>query len=401
MKRMVSAAMRTTGDSAGMDNVLRDPHLYVIFGMTSMAVVGAFSISPALPRISEELAISKANIGLVMTVFSFPGILLMPFIGVCADRFRQRNVVAASLFLFGIAGGACFFARDFSTLLALRFLQGIGAAPLSSLNIALISDRYAGSRRTQAMGYNQAFFSIAAATLTLVGGALALWGWRSPFLLPILGVPIGFMIWFRLDSPETIRHDPFGAYLKNAWQVVKSGPIMVNYVMTILGLIIVWGAYISYLPILMALKLRSEPHVIGAVMMTMMIASALTASQTDKLSRVMSGKMLFKLSFILYATALMLIPFVGNPWGMTIPVALFGAAQGMFIPNIQNYLSRYSSAENRGIVMSVYGSSMRIGQTLGPITMGLLFPLVGINGIFFVCAVLAVLLIGFVSVALT
>jgi hypothetical protein len=44
---------------------------------------------------------------------------------------------------------------------------------------------------------------------------------------------------------------------------------------------------------------------------------------------------------------------------------------------------------------------MRIGQTLGPLTMGLLFPLVGINGIFFVCAALSVLLIGFVSVAFT
>jgi len=397
---MVSAAMQTAGDGAEANNILRDPSLYVIFCMTSMAVVGAFSIAPALPRISEDLAVSKTNIGLVMTVFSFPGILLMPFIGVCADRFGQRNVVAVSLFLFGIAGSACFFARDFSTLLTLRFLQGIGAAPLSSLNIALISDRYTGSQRTQAMGYNQAFLSVAAAALTLVGGVLALWGWRYPFLMPILGLPIGLLIWFRLESPASIKPIHFTAYLTDAWQTVRHRPIMANYLITILGLIIVWGSYISYLPILMALKLKSEPHIIGAVMMTMMIASALTSSQTEKLSRIMSGNGLFKLSFTLYTTALILMPFVGNPWVMMIPVALFGMAQGIFIPNIQNYLSRYSSAENRGIVMSVYGSSMRIGQTLGPLIMGLLFPLVGINGIFFVCAALAVLLIGFVSVAL-
>lgn len=62
---MVSAVMRADRDGTGPNNVLRDPNLYVIFCMTSMAVVGAFSISPALPRISEELVVSKANIGLV------------------------------------------------------------------------------------------------------------------------------------------------------------------------------------------------------------------------------------------------------------------------------------------------------------------------------------------------
>jgi len=397
---MLSPPGQTAGDRAEANNVLRDPNLYIIFCMTSMAVVGAFSIAPALPRISEDLEVSKAKIGLVMTIFSFPGILLMPFIGVCADRFGRRNVLAASLFLFAAAGSACFFARDFSTLLAFRFLQGIGAAPFSSLNIALIGDMYSGNQRTQAVGYNQAILSVAAASLTLVGGAFALWGWRYPFLLPILGVPIGFLIRFRLHAPRLVRHDHFGVYLQNAWQVVKSRPIMANYIITILAIIVVWGSYISYLPILMALKLKSEPHIIGAVMMTMMIASALTSSQTEKLSRMMSGKTLFKLSFTLYTTALVLMPFVGNPWVMIIPVLLFGMAQGILIPNIQNYLSRYSCVKNRGIVMSVYGSSMRIGQTLGPLIMGLMFPLVGIDGIFFVCAALAFSLVGFAAMAL-
>ena len=105
------------------------------------------------------------------------------------------------------------------------------------------------------------------------------------------------------------------------------------------------------------------------------------------------------LSFALYGMALSLIPFIDDPWTMVFPVAVFGIAQGILIPNIQNYLGRLSSIENRGIVMSIYGSCIRIGQTLGPLIMGLLFPLIGINGIFFLSAALAATLIGFIVVA--
>ena len=115
-----------------------------------------------------------------------------------------------------------------------------------------------------------------------------------------------------------------------------------------------------------------------------------------------SGKttVLDAICFALYGVALILIPLIGGPWTMIAPVAVFGIAQGILIPNIQNYLGRFSSIENRGIVMSVYGSCIRIGQTLGPLIMGLLLPMFGINGIFFICAALALTLIGFVFVAL-
>ena len=381
-------------------NLLTDANLHIIFSMTAMAIVGAFSIAPALPRIAEDLAVSKAEISLIMTVFTFPGIFLMPVMGACADRFGRRNVVAASLILFGLAGSACFFVKDFYTLLVMRFLQGIGAAPLSSLNIAFISDIYSGHVRTRAMGYNQAVLSVAAAAFTVVGGALATLDWKYPFLLPLFGVPIGLMVRFRLESPVQQKNVQFAVYIKDAWQTVRSRPIVANYLITILGLIVVWGSYVSYLPILMALKLKSQPYTIGMVMMTMMITSALASSQMGKLSELMSGRMLFKMSFALYGVALILIPLIGGPWTMIAPVAVFGIAQGILIPNIQNYLGRFSSIENRGIVMSVYGSCIRIGQTLGPLIMGLLLPMFGINGIFFICAALALTLIGFVFVAL-
>ena len=363
--------------------------LQIIFGISLTAIIGVFALAPALPSIVKALQISSADVGLLITVFSLPGIFLMPLVGACADRLGRKKVVGLSLLLFAASGGACFFVRDFNTLLVLRFFQGVGASPLSSLNIAFISDLYDGHRRTAAMGCNQAVVSVGAACLMAVGGGLASLGWRYPFLLSFLGVPVGLMVFFRLKIPQPAPPPPLRDYLRGAAQTLTNPQIILIYLLVAFGLLMVWGSYMSYLPVLVGLKLHQGPAVIGAVMTTMMVFSAIASSQMGRLAMRFSGRDLFKLCFTLYGVALVMIPFIRSVWLLLLPLAVFGTAQGIFIPNLQSFLGRLSTIENRGFVMALYGSTLRIGQSLGPFTMGLLFPVVGIDGIFFVCAGLA------------
>jgi MFS family permease len=379
--------------------LLADPNLQIVFSVTVMAILGTFTVTPALPRIVRDLGISQAEIGWVITVFTLPGIFIMPLIGAMADRFGRRRVVAACLVLFGASGLACFWAWDFKTLLALRFLQGVGAAPLSSLNIAFISDLFAGRRRTTAMGYNQSVLSLGAAGFTALGGVLAGLGWRYPFMLPLLALPVAGLVWKGLKCPESARAPHLADYLASAGRTLSRRPIVLNYAVTILGLVVVWGSYFTYFPILMGLKLNQPPAVIGLVMTAMTLGSALSAAGMGRLSAVFSGRSLLRIGFMIYAAALALIPFLEKPWQLAFPVAAVGLAQGIFIPSVQNFLGRLSTPDNRGLVMAFYGSAIRVGQTLGPFSMGLAFPWVGVDGVFFVCA--AATLILAVLVALT
>jgi len=379
-------------------SLLLDSNLQIIFGITIMAIVGVFTIAPALPRIVDGLQITQTQVGWLITIFALPGIFLMPLMGICSDLFGRQNVVGLALLLFGVAGGSCFFVRDFSVLMILRFLQGIGAAPLSSLNIAFIIDMYSGNQRITAMGYNQAVLSIGAAVFTVIGGALATFGWYYPFLVPVLGIPIGLLVLFRMKSPRADRIPALGEYFKNIANTVNNRELIAIYLITICGLMMVWGSYISYFPILMGLKLHQEPLVIGLIMTSMTICSALSSAQMGKLSKRFSSRNLLKLSFALYCIALLIIPFITQRWLFLIPISTFGIAQGIFIPNLQYFLGKLSSMENRGIVMAIYGSCIRTGQTIGPFAMGLIFPIVGINGVFFVCAGIAFAMIALVSV---
>jgi predicted MFS family arabinose efflux permease len=155
---------------------------------------------------------------------------------------------------------------------------------------------------------------------------------------------------------------------------------------------VVWGAYFTYFPILMGIKLGKPPALIGLVMTAMTLSSALSSAAVGRLSRFLSGRNLLRIAFLLYAAALAAIPWLEKPWQLAFPVAAVGLAQGIFIPAVQTFLGRFSTPENRGLVMAFYGSAIRAGQTLGPFSMGLIYPWVGVDGVFFVCAAAALAL---------
>ena len=115
-----------------------DRNFQIISAVSLVAVLGVSSVTPAFPQLAQALNIAPQNIGLLVTVFTLPALLLGPVIGVLADRLGRKKILVPALFLFAIAGTACAIAPNLPVLLVLRFLQGIGAAPLLSLSLTLI-----------------------------------------------------------------------------------------------------------------------------------------------------------------------------------------------------------------------------------------------------------------------
>ena len=382
------------------EKIYLDSNLQIIFGVTLTTAIGIFSLSPAFPRIVKELQISPKDIGLLITVFTFPGIFLMPVMGIIADLFGRKKVLVPALILFAVAGGLCLLARDFKILLVLRFFQGIGVAPLSSLNVTVIGDFYSGRKRAAALGYNQSAFSIGAAGFAAVGGALAMMGRYCPFVLPLMAIPVGLLVMFSLKSvtPKPKKAKRFKEYIWSVTKTIKKGQIIAIYSVTIVIFIIVAGSYATYFPLLMGINFNAPPFIIGIVMSSVYIASALSSSQMEKIIQRFPEKAVLRAGFFLYAVALVIIPCIHNTWLFFITALLLGAAQGISLPTIQTLLGGLSSTENRAIIMSFYGAALRLGQTLGPPLLGIVFTMSGINGAFYASLCLALAAFGLIFV---
>ena len=245
---MKSSRANSQGKSS--KKIYQDKNLLITFGISLIAVLGVSSITPAFPQVAQALNISPQNVGLLITVFTLPSVILDPFLGVLADRFGRKRILVPSLMLFGIAGCACAFVRDFNLLLGLRLLQGIGAASLLSLSVTLVGDLFSGQERTTAMGYNASVSSIGTASYPTIGGALAVLGWQYPFMLPLAAIPIGLLVMLALKSPEPKSQQNLQEYLKNAFRSLKNRQFMGLFVGTAATFVILYGAFLTYLPLL-------------------------------------------------------------------------------------------------------------------------------------------------------
>jgi MFS family permease len=354
-----------------------------------MAVLGVSSITPAFPRIGRSLDLPSQAVGNLITVFTLPGVALAPLLGVLADRWGRTRILVPALIVFGLAGGACGLARDFDLLLALRFVQGIGAAALSVLYITLIGDLYSGQDRTAAMGYNASVLSVGTAAYPAIGGALATLGWHYPFALSLLAIPVGVAVMFALKNPEPMNDQGFRSYADRVWASIKHVEAVALFALTLLTFFVIYGTYLTYFPFLMEQAFEASPLLIGVTMSAMSLTTALTSSQLGRLVRLFSKRRLLQISCVCYVLALLAMPRIPSVWLLWVPNGLLGIAQGLSIPNLQTLLAGLAPIEHRGAFMAVNGVALRLGQTLGPPLMGLVFSVWGMDSTFYTSAAVA------------
>lgn len=368
------------------DRPLRDPRLYIVFGITLMGVMGVSSITPAFPRIARALDLSSREVGLLLTVFTVPGVFLAPVLGFLSDRFGRKRIVIPALLLFGAAGTACALTRAFPLLLVLRFFQGIGAASLTSLSVTILGDMYSGDARETAVGYNASALSIGTASYPVVGGALAALGWQYPFLLSAVAFPIALLVALQLDTPHPgstgTVFSRIRAVLDNAW---KSGIATLSLV-AVLVFVVLYGAYLAYMPFLLEGRFGLPSPLIGAIMSTASIATAVTASRHGRIARRLSGRGILTLAFGVYVAALLTIPLMPRWWLVPAGTLLYGVAQGLTIPTVQSQIASRAPMELRGATMAVNAMAIRIGQTLGPLLSGIVYAAAGVGAVFFAAA---------------
>ncbi|MFO7879040.1 MAG: MFS transporter [Bacteroidales bacterium] len=385
--------MRQTKNSRNTDVPLRrDKNLFIIFGITLMAVMGVASITPAFPEIIKAFGINKKEVAYLITVFTLPGIFLAPVMGVLADRYGRKIIIIPSLFIFAIAGFACTFAQSFTTLLILRFFQGIGMSSLGMLNATMIGDLYSGNKRSAAMGYVSGVLSIGTATYPAIGGVLADIAWNIPFTLPLLAIPVGFAVIFGLNNPEPHKDTRLGEYLKRTWKTINRKAVWGLFLNTLLMFVILYGAYLSFFPLLLEQDFGASSTIIGITMSAMSLTTAIVSTQNGRLKKRFSHKQLLFYSISSYVISMLVLATAQHWWSIVLGVVIFGSGHGLMIPNFQTMLIGFASINERAAFMSVNSMILRIGQTLGPVVIGLCHIFGGLRSGFFGGAVIAVVM---------
>ncbi|NJM22797.1 MAG: MFS transporter [Richelia sp. SL_2_1] len=374
--------------------ITQDKNLYIIIGVTLISIMGGQTVAPILPSLTEVFQVSPREIELVMTLFVLPIGIATPILGVLADRIGIRKVLIPALILFAIAGASISFAGTFTSVLGLRFLQGLGAAPLDALALTMIAMLYNGRKLGAAMSINAAVIGISSAIYPLLGGVLGSINWTYPFLLSVLAFPLLMLIIMVLklpSKPPGVEKPSLKTYLKTTYKSINNRSVIGLLFAVGSIFMIQFGAFITYVPIFAGISLGASGLMNGIILCVMSLAVAISASQLGWLIQRFSEITLIKVSFIISAVALLIIPIINNPWLLLIPSILFGVALAFALPSSQALLAGLSAQDTRAGFMSVNASVQSLGQALGPILGAIAIAIGGIKAVFWSSAGFAVI----------
>jgi EmrB/QacA subfamily drug resistance transporter len=183
-----------------------------------MTVVDLTIVNVALPTIGRKLHMPESSLQWVVTGYglTFGGFLLLG--GRAADLLGRRRIMMAGLAVFTASSLGCALATSQEFLIAMRFVQGLGAAIVLPAALSIVMNMFPeGAERNKALGAWGAIAGSGATVGLIAGGLLTRYaGWQYIFFL---NVPIGAAA--LLLAPRVVpesrlatarrRYDPFGA----------------------------------------------------------------------------------------------------------------------------------------------------------------------------------------------
>ena len=250
------------------------------------------TLATAAPLIKDELRLTNAEVGVLLSAFFWSYTPLQLVAGWLAQRLDVRYVYAAGLAIWSLATALTGIVSGFIALLVLRVLVGVGESVTFPCNAELLADGAPEHQRGRANGLVAVGLGFGPAFGTLVGGLMmSHCGWRVAFLM--LGLASLIWLWPWLT---TTAGTATGAHAESAAAVpARAG---VSY-LTILRKRAAWGAslghfcsnyglyfVLTWLPLYLV-KARGfsvgQMAVIGSLVYCVYaLAAALTGSASDR-----------------------------------------------------------------------------------------------------------------------
>lgn len=151
---------------------------------TSIAHVG-------LPTLAQAFAATFQNVQWVVLAYLVAVTSLIVGVGRLGDIYGRRRLLLAGILLFTAASVLCGFASTIWLLIAARTAQGLGAAAMMALTLALVGEIVPRARTGRAMGLLGTMSALGTALGPALGGVLLAGpGWRALFLVNVpLSIP--------------------------------------------------------------------------------------------------------------------------------------------------------------------------------------------------------------------
>ncbi len=356
--------------------VLEERSFQLLLLANVMPPLGSALMSPVLDSLLDPFGASAANIGLMMSAFTAPAIVMIPIAGVIADRYGRRPVILVGLLLFGVAGTAIALTTSFRVALALRFLQGIGFAALTPIIITSIGDLYTGPKEATAQGLRFTGSGLAQTVFPLAAGVMVVMAWQYPFFLYALAFPIAAVIYRYFEEPvasETTDTDdrPLSEQLENLWALVSQRRAAAMVVARGTPNI-VWIGFLTYNSIIVVELMDGTPAQAGVLAALGSLSYAISATQAGRITATFDSRLYPLVAMnVALAGGISVVFLTGSLWLAYLGISMMGIGFGVLLSLYRSIITNMAPPSLRGGLVSLGEGMGRVTSTATPIAMGI------------------------------
>lgn len=140
-------------------------------------------LAPAIPVFAREFGVSMVAASAVISVFALMRFIGAPLAGWMVNRSSERFILVTGLLIVAVSSLAAGLAGDYTQLLVLRGLGGIGSAMFTVSATTLLLRVVDQDMRGRAAGAFQGGFLIGGIAGPAIGGLVVAWSIRAPFFV--------------------------------------------------------------------------------------------------------------------------------------------------------------------------------------------------------------------------
>lgn len=338
----------------------------LVFAASSQIMI----IAPILPRISEQLAVSEALLGTLVTAYAVMVGLCALITGPISDKIGRRKILligtgmmAAALLMHGLI-------TNYLSFLIVRGLAGAAGGILSGSSVSYVGDYFPYHRRGWANGWIMSGIAMGQILGIPIGTVLAEYmGFRAPFLaFAGLMILTFLLIWLTVPQPDVklqrARITVLGSIRKYLLMLQKPAIIAAagSYFLMFLSI----SVYVIFLPTWLETTFEVSGNEIATLFFAGGIANVMTGPQAGKLSDKWGRKSITIFSCVGLALVMVFTTLLVQSFWMAYPLFFVTMMLvAMRISPFQALTTELVSAGKRGTLMSLLVAIGQVGYGLG------------------------------------
>jgi len=367
-------------------------YLFVLALSGFVTSFGAHIVATNLPAYARAVGVGAFMIGLLIAVYDFAELFAKPAAGFIADKRGMKLTLLAGLTIF-ILGSLLFLVINAKLLLLVRFIQGLGAAALSTVSITLVA-KYFSEGRGKAFGIYNAIKGSGYVIAPALGGFLAhAYGFSTIFgVSSVVGVlALLFSLFLPSDRREAAElEDDDDLTLKQFFLIFREPRLLPVYSVIVINMFMV-GILFGFLPVYLY-WIGYTPVQSGTIVSVATLSYLMVQPLAGYLADRIEIRITVLVGLLLAASAIIVTTFTSGPV-LILVVVLSGIGIGTVWTNCDALVSSLTEENRLGASMGAAQSFKEFGDMVGPLLIGLVTQLSNVRVGFITCGSIGIVLL--------